>query len=581
MPPFPGEERLVTLYVYTSFGLFCTCTGYDTGLTVDHSRFTDCHYYFAQPTARPSLHRFDKASYFYVYYNSTRQTSRIEVANNPGTPEQDAFNGSLDTCRIVNSYKFPTLVTLIVDAVDNVPSPTSSMAGRDPEEWRLLSADPRDPTRMKHRLHTIDFYFWTQEDAKLVTDFFKRLLKPIQLDVIESKQPQAQTQPQRAQTQPQQSQQTLQPQQQQQQQKSPQPYDAGVSPVVQNLENVAISDPAYSNGQTRNSQNQPQSQPILLPPPPSSQSRTASRSATSQSAVSPSSVSQSSRTESRLSQQPERSEVDYTPIAYNPAAPAAPEKIAHREKTPPPEDGAQGTGLSAVALHDTSSTPGAGQAQRWGAPPASHVSHSTHWGSPPPSSINTYGPQASTSSLGYASSTPVSQYQQGQPSVTSSNVLSFAPPPTNPSSTQDPHRHSTAAEIYTPSSPPHQQQAVETPGSQFYNTIQQPARPLQHIQPQYADYLTSGGTQPGPQPPPGGWSNHSYAQSSQGSHHAGSSEYDVHSQVYRPTEEEARAHSHRKPSRKEGGSSSKPKSKFLSKFGINSTQDAVNKINKI
>ena len=56
--------------------------------------FADVHYYFQSPSPRPLLHRFDKGSYFYVYHNPTRQASRLEIANHPGTPEQDAFNGS-------------------------------------------------------------------------------------------------------------------------------------------------------------------------------------------------------------------------------------------------------------------------------------------------------------------------------------------------------------------------------------------------------------------------------------------------------------------------------------------------------
>jgi hypothetical protein len=55
--------------------------------------FADIHYYFAAPTPKPLLHRFDKSSYLYLYHNGTQRKTRIEVANNPGTPDQDAFNG--------------------------------------------------------------------------------------------------------------------------------------------------------------------------------------------------------------------------------------------------------------------------------------------------------------------------------------------------------------------------------------------------------------------------------------------------------------------------------------------------------
>jgi len=85
------------------------------------------------------------------------------------------------------------------------------------------------------------------------------------------------------------------------------------------------------------------------------------------------------------------------------------------------------------------------------------------------------------------------------------------------------------------------QQPVETPGAQFYSANPgQPHKPLQHVQPQYADYLSSGTQQ---SPPPGGFSQYNYGQPQ-----SVSNPYDVHSQVYRPTEVEHSSH-HRKPSR--------------------------------
>jgi hypothetical protein len=40
----------------------------------------------------------------------------------------------------------------------------------------------------------------------------------------------------------------------------------------------------------------------------------------------------------------------FAPLAYNPAALAAPEAIKHREKTPPPEDGAANPLVAAANL---------------------------------------------------------------------------------------------------------------------------------------------------------------------------------------------------------------------------------------
>lgn len=55
--------------------------------------FADIHSYFEEPSPKPIHHRFDKGSYLYVYHDATQHKSRIEVANNPGSPDQDAFNG--------------------------------------------------------------------------------------------------------------------------------------------------------------------------------------------------------------------------------------------------------------------------------------------------------------------------------------------------------------------------------------------------------------------------------------------------------------------------------------------------------
>lgn len=55
--------------------------------------FSDLHYYYGPPTAKPPHHRFDKGSYVYLFENASHRRARIEIANNPGTADQDAFNG--------------------------------------------------------------------------------------------------------------------------------------------------------------------------------------------------------------------------------------------------------------------------------------------------------------------------------------------------------------------------------------------------------------------------------------------------------------------------------------------------------
>lgn len=232
-------------------------------------------------------------------------------------------------------------------------------------------------------------------------------------------------------------------------------------------------------------------------------------------------------------------QTNFVPMAYNPAAPAAPEPIAHREKTPPPIDGAGGTGLAQAAYHDNMHHPGSVSAQGYQSPQQGSLP-------PPPPQPASSAAYTSATTSGYNPSSP----QDHRTSVTSQTTPSFGPPV----SAQGRHS-SVAAELYVP----HQGSApVTTPGTQFYNSIQQPAKPLQHVHPQYADYLTAGSSpQPPPQaqPPPGGFAQHNYGQSNQ--QYSGNP-YDVHNQVYRPTEEEAAPH-HRKPSRQ---STSKPQSKF-------------------
>lgn len=51
------------------------------------------HYYYGPDTEKPRHHRFDKGSYLYLYENADERRARIEIANNAGTEDQDAFDG--------------------------------------------------------------------------------------------------------------------------------------------------------------------------------------------------------------------------------------------------------------------------------------------------------------------------------------------------------------------------------------------------------------------------------------------------------------------------------------------------------
>ncbi|KMU80384.1 hypothetical protein CISG_02235 [Coccidioides immitis RMSCC 3703] len=201
----------------------------DTALQL---KFADVHYYFSPPSPRPPLHRFDKGSYLYLYHDATQHKARIEIANNPGLPEQDAFAGSLGATLLRNSDKFPTLFTLTVNAQ------RQSVSGEQPgqlatNEWSLISGHPHDTSGTLHKLHTLDIYFWTVDDAGLFLATVRRILDPSQIDIIA-------TQP---------SQQT-----------------SSMSTVVQQLEQAAISDPGYQNNYP--GRTSPTSSTNLPPPPP-------------------------------------------------------------------------------------------------------------------------------------------------------------------------------------------------------------------------------------------------------------------------------------------------------------------------
>ncbi|KAL2848139.1 hypothetical protein BJY01DRAFT_212062 [Aspergillus pseudoustus] len=451
MPPLPGEERVLTI-------------------------FADIHYYFTAPTPKPALHRFDKSSYLYLYHNAAQHKTRIEVANNPGTHDQDAFNGTLDYAHLRHSITFPTQCTLTVDGLAQpqgglaFPPPPGSA---NPYDWQLPTNDPRENTFQ--RLHTLDIYFWTQGDADQFLDTVEQYLAHGQLET--DRQPFL-----------------------------PPPETAATSTIVQQLENVAITDPAYQNGQTRNSQSEAvlSPAPIGIPPPPPA-GGPAQALIQPTSSVSPHSIEQ------------KRDSAQFTPLPYNPAAPAAPEPIKHREKTPPPPDAADGTGLAAAMAADN------------GVP--YQPSTQTSGYAPPPQ-------QTQPASYGLPGG-----YASPPPSAGLTRTGSFPP----------------QAPLQSPPSLPSyssQTSAQSPPGSIYPPAYQPPVNPTnaQQQQPPQAQQPPSFyGTQV---PAIGGYSNYSYDQSSnpaqhqqhhQHHHHhhhhqSSGSEYDIHNQMYRPTESEANSH---------------------------------------
>lgn len=397
---------------------------------------------------------------------------------------------ALSTAHFRTSDKFPTLCTVTVDgtrpSISGIPPQTV-----DQNEWKLPYFDVRHGSTSLLRLHTLDIYFWTLADANFFLSNVRALLAPNQLDLIANAAPAA--------------------------------HEAMVSPVVQQLENIAISDPTYHNGQARDSRrdsNIPQAQtstqsfPTFMGPPPNNSTTPVSPLTGSPAPPIP-----------RVQEQ----QVDFKPLAYNPAAPAPPEPIKHREKTPPPPDAETGTGLATAAAVDhhqyistepdtlpagfVSSQPPPVSAQVYGGSGIRSASYS-------PPTVST-GPGTNPSTL-----TNLTNYQSGG--------LSFAPPPPpQPStsvslgtvSTVAPYSSDTHARYYTPATNPQSSTHQQYP-------------------PQYADYAQIP-------PPSGGYFTHSYNPPQQAP--AAGSEYDIHRQVYRPTEAE-NAHAYNKQKQNEAKS---------------------------
>lgn len=328
---------------------------------------------------------------------------------------------------------------------------------------------------------------------------------------------------------------------------APQPPIApeqSMSPVVQQLENVAIQDAAYHNGQTRSSGEVVSS---FSPPPVAS-----NRQADTQKA--PKAGNPGS----------------YQPLAYNPAAPPAPEPIKHREKTPPPPESETGTGLAAAAYHDRAQVASsATQRQTSLSPSYSHmqvpqgyVSSRQDQGrkdsyASPPLSTGYVTPQPSTqeprsSSVSYFP--PAPNPSGGNASQPYASAVSFAPPPQSAGNSPLPQSKPISTTYSLPPQDPNaypkrpDSPATEILGNSY---VGGPPQPLQHLQPKYADYLE---TRRQSQKPEGGYSDYQYTQSPHHhQHHSHSNEYDVHNQVYKPTEEEAHSHKHRKHSESHPG----------------------------
>ncbi|KAL7620144.1 hypothetical protein AAE478_009137 [Parahypoxylon ruwenzoriense] len=391
--------------------------------------FGDVRYFYGPPEANPPHHRFDKGSYVYLFENANDRRARIEIANHPGTEDQDAFDGFLDSTRVRYSYKQQCLVNILVEGVPGAPI--------DPSQWHLPTYDPRNENKYHYKLHSLDIYFWTHADALQFVNGVRRVLPAPQIEVADEPGP------------------------------PPQPYSQSqdTNSLVQKLENAAISDPKYSSPKPA-----PQGVPSFAPPPTSS-------SATNSQRDSPQS---------------------FAPMAYNPAAPAATEQRIHREKTPPPleEDGHDPLAAAVARDHAPPYTPGYGVAT-FSAPPGGPgipgPPAQPHPGLASPSlpgpGIASPGfPPTQFAHLQRSTTMPVSG--MASPALASPYGANFprspglAPPPS-----QNPQHHPTPPPVQSPGMPP---------------------------------------------PPPGGYSQYNYTTAPQ----TGNTDYSIHQQLYRPTEQE-------------------------------------------
>ena len=430
---------------------------------------------------------------------------------------------ALESPTIRQSHKHPTLCTITVDGYQNPQAVTSSPVKYPEHHWRLPNTDPRNEGKFLFRLHTLDVYFWTEDDAHSFIRTVGRVVQQQQLEILDVPP-------------------------------APAAHEQIMSPVVQQLENVAIEDPAYHNGQTRNSR-------------------------TTLTSPSPLSAASGHLGATRDITLKVEDPAAFKPLPYNPAAPPAPEPIKHREKTPPPPEAEAGTGLAAAAHHDqahaiSSSSPAPAQPQFSQSYATAHhdPTRTSSYASPSPSSRYTASsPLVQGHRISSASSLPGPPSQTRGPSSSPyANAQSFGPPPTNPGNSpmvrsqqltttfgpppQDPNAH-----LYGGAEKPLDSPATQILGDSY---VSGPPQPLQHLQPQYADYLASHSP---PQRPVGSQSDYKDDQSRQHhGHQSHGNEYDIHSQVYRPTEEEAPKVKHHKVP--EAGKVDKGVNRFLKKL---------------
>jgi hypothetical protein len=346
------------------------------------------------------------------------------------------------------SYKHPTLFTITVQGRVLSSPNLSSSPQQDMSQWHLPAPDMRNEGKFMFKIHTVDLYFWTAEDAELFLDSLKRVLAPGQLRILDAN--------------------TTHPE-----------HRDNMSPVVQQLEKAAISPPqaqrssSISTTHTTNSTAAGPGAATAHTPvsPPISPPAQDAQSAPSAPAV-------------------------FVPMAYNPAAPAAPEPIAHREKTPPPPDAQSGTGLSAAATHDAGAMQMPPQQGAYMANPLQqHFSPQPISGMyvPGPPSMSPQGPGIQRANT------------LGQPSAVPSAVQAPSAPP------QSPYTHSFAGPPSAPVADPNAQMYAQQGPSPQPGIVRQNTLPVGgyaaaggYVHPSQAQYAQYAAAPPGYSPAPTG-----------------------------------------------------------------------------
>lgn len=78
----------------------------------------------------------------------------------------------MDEVRAKYSFKHPTLISFTVES-------------SEAQEWNLPAYNLRNDHKYLHRLHTIDIYLWTEQDAIQLVNSLRRVLSPQQLIILD------------------------------------------------------------------------------------------------------------------------------------------------------------------------------------------------------------------------------------------------------------------------------------------------------------------------------------------------------------------------------------------------------------